>query len=231
MMYLWEAALAAKEEGIPLNEIEFLQTPKGNGYGELALSCFNQTEIGDMRTMEINTYYRFYSMFKDMFSPDLFECPELRKSLTNVILHQLAENDVRTGMTKDEYYKKMLVTEMIQGTFGKDVVDIFHILNKEEQSILLNGWLRSYRVGSSLSIFTDMIQGLIEDSVVYHNNDCPDEIVIYTRMKKTTQLELKIQVLVDLFLEIHYQAEIFYEYHFGIVEMEDTMLVGEIAIY
>lgn len=230
MRYLWEVVLKAREEKIPLGSIRFIHAPRGSGYMELALPCLNQTEISGTE-IEVNTYYRFYSVFRDMFSPEQKEYPALRRSLTDLILHMLAENDVRSGMTKEEYYKKLLARDVGSGVFGSGVGIVFAALKEEERGLLMSGWLRSFCTGSSLAIFTDMIHGLVEDSIVYHNNDSPREMLIYTGLKKTGELELKIRILVDLFLDIQYKTEIFYEYHFGILGVEETMQIDEIAMY
>lgn len=134
-------------------------------------------------------------------------------------------------MTKEEYYKKMLVTDIRNGVSGEAVRRIFPQLDRGDQERLLSGWLRTYQVGSSLAVFIDMVHGLIEDSIVYHNNDCPDEILIYTKMRKTNKAEQRIQSLIDLFLDIHYHVEIYYEYHFGIIDVDCTMRIDEIAMY
>lgn len=68
------------------------------------------------------------------------------------------------------------------------------------------------------------------ERIVYHNNAYPDEILIYTGWKRERNLEQRIRFLIDTFLDIRYRVEIFYEYHFGIIGVEETMRIGEIAI-
>lgn len=231
MKYLWEIALAAKEENISMKSLRFVHTQDSSPYMELSLPCINQNEILGEREVGVNTYYRFYSIFKNMFCPEMKEAQEIRNSLTNLILHMLAENDVRKGMTKEEYYKKMLIADIEKEVFGKAAKEVFGAMEKQKQERLLSGWLRSYKVGSSLSIFIDMIHGLVDDSIVYHNNDFPEELLIYTRHKKTEILEQRMQFLIDLFLDIKYHVEVYYECHFGIIGVEETMKIDVIAIY
>lgn len=231
MKYLWEVILKAQKEGIPLNSIHFVHSAVYSAYMELSLPCLNQIELDQDTEIEINTYYRFYSIFKHVFGPQEREFLDLRNSLTNLILHVLAQNDIRKGMTKEEYYKKMLISDIEEGVNGDNIKKVFALLKIEEKEKLLSGWLRNYQVGSSLSIFIDMIHSLIEDSIVYHNNDCPNEILIYTGLVKTHEIEQKIHCLVDAFLDIQYHVEIYYEYHFGIIGIDDTMRIDEIAMY
>lgn len=235
MRYLWEVLLAAEEEGIQEKKLRFVHTPSGSGYMELSLPCLNQTwvekdgETEDV-SIEVNTYYRFYDIFYNMFPPDDAEFPALRESLTNLSLHMLAQNDIWSGLTKEDYHKRLLEKEILAGGFGGMVKDVFLSMNRTEQEKLLGGWLNSFRVGSALPIFLDMVHGLVADSIVYHNNEYPDEVLVYTGLKKERNLEQRIRFLIDTFLDIRYHVEIFYEYHFGIIGVEETMQIDEIAI-
>ena len=231
MRELWEIVLEAKKELIPLKNLRFVHEGKGSAYMELSLPFMNQEELQGEKVIGVNTYCRFYSIFKHMYQPDQKEFLYLRNSLTNLILHLLAENDARRGMTKEEYYKKLLIRDIQSGVFGKEAIQVFAHMEKEEQDKLMSGWLRSYRTGSSLAIFIDMVHSLIDNSIVYHNNDFPEELLVYTSSKTTDELEQRLQFLIELFLDIQYRVEIYYEYHFGIIGMEDTMQIDEIALY
>lgn len=231
MNYLWEVVLQADREQIPVSRIDFIHAQQSSAYMELALPFLNEDGLGGRTKIEVNTYYRFYSIFCEMFGPEQKEFPDFRRSLANVILHMLAENDVRRGMTKEAYYRKLIAADIWEERFGHEACIVFAELAKEEQEILLNGILRNYQVGNALAIFTDMVYGLLREGIVYHNNDCPDEVLVYIGEKRTRGLERKLNVLSDLFLDISYHVEIFYEYHFGIVGVDSTMQIDEIAIY
>ena len=236
MRYLWEALLAAEQEGISEEKLRFVHTPSAGGYMELSMPCLNQTwmEEGGEATgkvgIGVNTYYRFYDIFYNMFPPDDAEFPALRESLTNVSLHMLARNDVRRGLTKEDYYKRLLTKEIMSEGFGGLAKDVFLFMDRTEQERLLEGWLNSFRVGSALPIFVDMVRRLVSDSIVYHGNERPDEVLIYTGLRKERKLEQRIRFLIDTFLDIRYHAEVFYEYHFGIIGVDETMRIDEIAI-
>lgn len=154
--------------------------------------------------IEVNTYYRFYDIFCEMFPPDEAEFPSLRESLTNLCLHMLAQNDIRMGMTREDYHKRLLAKEILDGNFGEIAGNVFRSMSSKEQEILLGGWLNSFRTGSVLPVFLDMVHGLVADSIVYHNNAYPDEILIYTGWKRERNLEQRIRFLIDTFLDIRY---------------------------
>jgi len=43
-------------------------------------------------------------------------------------------------------------------------------------------------------------------------------------------LEKKLQFLISAFLDLSGSVDIYYEYHFGIIGVEETMIIGEIAL-
>ena len=200
-MYLWEAVLGAVEEGISVKDLRFLHSERGSAYMEMALSYLNQESSLGERELEVNTYCRFYNIFKDLFGPDLTE------------------------------YKKLLKRDILEGVYGRLARNVWNNMKREEQEMLLGGMLRSFRTGSSLLIFMDMVRGFVADSIIYRSRVCTDEIVIYTSFKKTIILEQKLKLLQDLFLDIRYHTEVFYEVHFGIIGIECTMKTEETAIY
>lgn len=230
MNCLWEAHMACGEAGINMEQIRFAQAKEASPYLELSLEYLNQKELDKSGTVEVNTYYRFYEIFKEMFQPDLQEYPELRAALTNLILHMLAENDVISGMTRAEYQKKMLAECVRKNCFNADIRKAFELFEGKQRQILLGGWLRCYCSGNSLALFTDMVHQLISDSIVYHSNKAPNKILIYTSMKETREAESRIFLLTEIFLDIYYEADVFYEYHFGMIGVVETMIIGDIAL-
>lgn len=231
MNYLWEVVLEAKNAGMKQEDIRFCHSTNSSPYMEVSLDTLNQEDIRGIQEIEVNTYYRFYSVFKEMFRPEDQEYTSLRESLTNLTLHLIAGNDVRKGMTREEYNKKMLLKDIRTGCFGEETKHHFGLFNKAQQEVLLSGWLRSYQTGSSLTSFTDMVYAVIDNGIVYHGKDMPDEILIYTSLKNTSESEQKLSLLADIFLPVRYQVIVFYEYHFGIMGVDDTMIMDEIAMY
>lgn len=230
MNFLWEVVLQAEKQGIPRSNLRFVCAKDFSAYMEVSEPYLNQQMLEDYATIEVNPYYRFYDIFKDMFRPDLNEFPQLRDSLTNLILHQLAENDRLSGMTREEYYKKLLYQDFMEEVFGKKLKAAVSLFEKEEQEILLSGLLRQYETGSSLDLFTDIIEALIPDNIVYHSNQNSYEILIYIGRKKEKKLVEKLEFLISMFAELTYNIDVYYEYHFGVLGMEETMIIDEITM-
>lgn len=230
MNYLWEVMLKAKEEGISESKIRFQMSTNFIAYMEVSCPYLNQDTLDELPVIEVNPYYRFYSIFKELYHPELAEYFQVRKSLTNLIFHQLAENDVLSGMTKEIYYKKKLYEDFINNLYGVTAMTAMQLFNRDEQEIILSGVLRQYETGSSLDIFKDMVEELIPRNIVYRNNENFHEIIVFIGQKHDKTIAAKMELLIQIFVEIPYTVDIYYEYHFGIIGIDETLKIDEIAI-
>lgn len=231
MNYLWEVLLRAKQQGIKENSIRFVMAKNYSAYMEIAGEFLNQDTLEKSSVVEVNPYFRFYDIFKDLYAPELQDYPKLRDSLTHLLLHQLAQNDVLSGMTREEYYKKLLFQDLEQGAFGERAVEAIRLFERDEQEVVLSGMLRQYQTGSSLDIFKDMMEELVPNNIVYHSNNNFYEILVYIGRKKEEKLALKIEFLIQMFIDLPYHVDVYYEYHFGIIGVSETMKIDEIALY
>lgn len=230
MNYLWEVILAAKQMDIPGRAIRFKIAKVYSAYMEISNIYLNQEYLNENKIVEVNPYFRFFGIFKDCFPIEESVYPELRDGLLNVILHGIAQNDSLSGMTREEYYKKFLYEDFWEGVYGTAYKRIFELFNRNERELILCNMLRLYETGNSLMLFKNMMNALIDGNIVYINNQNSYEIMIYIGQKKRRKIELKIQFIMEFFLDISYQVEIYYEYHFGIMGVEETMIMDQIAM-
>lgn len=230
MNYLWEAMLRAKEQKMETDRLRFAMAERFSGYMELANPCLNQQDLTELPSVEVNLYYRFYHIFKDLCGPEEREFPQLTGGLINLIIHQLAENDVLSGMTRKEYYKELLYQDIKEGMFGTEVLEEIGLFGREGRETILSGLLRQYETGSSLDIFKDMAEDLIDESIVYRSNDNFKEILVFVGQKEGEEIRKKMDLLIRLFVELPYHVEIYYEWHFGIMGVDCTMELDEMTL-
>ncbi|MFW5669473.1 MAG: hypothetical protein ACOCM4_09550 [Acetivibrio ethanolgignens] len=230
MNYLWEAMFMADGQGIPRERIRFLAARDGSAYMEVSHMFLNQEQFDDNCQLQVNLYYRFYDIFKELYQPEMREFLSLRESLTNLILHLLAGNDTLSGMTREEYYKKLLYEDLKREAFGEAVAEAIALFDQKERELILSGLLRQYQTGSSLDIFNDMVEELIPQNIIYRSNENFYEILVYIGVKKEKKISCKMDFLVRMFVDLPYHVDIYYEYHFGILDVEATMRIDEIAL-
>lgn len=230
MNYLWEIMLKAKEQEIKKEKIRFRSAKRYSPYMELSEESLNVTVLEEPYEMEINPYYRFHHIFQYMFQPDFDEYPFLRKGLFQLLIHQLSENDLKAGMTREEYYKKLLKRAMENYVYGEEAARTFSFFEGEEKEVIIEGMLTLYRVGENLTLFRHVMCALFSNCIVYHSNKKPYEILVYIGKKKSESLVRKAVFIVNQFVGVRYHTELYFEYHFGIIGIEETMKTGEIAI-
>jgi len=231
MNYLWEAMLYLKEEGVESHQVRFQVAKVYSAYMEVSNVFLNQTSLEDNGILEVNPFYRFWEIFKDLYAPEATDRIEIKESITNIVLHQLAENDCKSGMTKEFYYKKLLYEDFIVGRYSKDIKVLLELFSDREKEVILSAILCQYEAGSSLDLFKHILSSFIDDNIVYSNRSNPNELIVFIGSKREGILEKKIEFLIAMFLDIRYQITLYFEYHFGIIGVDETMIIDRIAMY
>ena len=210
MNYLWEVIVMAYAQEIPRESIRFLEAKNYSAYMEISNVFLNQQQLTDGCTVEVNPYYRFFDIFREIYGPEIKEFPKLRESLTNLVFH--------------------LDQDLKQKAFGETAAEAICFLNQQEREIVLSGLLRQYQTGSSLDIFNDMVQELIPNNIIYRSNDNFYEILVYIGAKKEKSITCKIDFLIKIFVDLPYHVDIYYQHHFGIIGVDTTMKIDQIAL-
>lgn len=230
MNYLWEAMLYLKEEGLESHQVRFQVAKVYSAYMEVSNVFLNQTSIEDNGILEVNPFYRFWGIFEDLYAPEATDRLEIKEGITNIILHQLAENDCKSGMTKEFYYKKLLYEDFSEGRYSKEIKDSLELFSDREKEVILSAVLCQYEAGSSLDLFKQILSSFIDDNIIYGNRSNPKELIVYIGSKRGDILEKKIEFLVAMFLDICYQITLYFEYHFGIIGVDETMIMDRIVM-
>jgi len=230
MNYIWDMLLKADNQKIHRKNIKFVKAKICSPYMEIAFNELNATSLPADNIVEINECYRFYEIFKDLFNINIEESTELREVLLDILLHYLGELDLKKGLCKTEFYKKFLMTDILNKVFGEKLAENIHCFEKEECETLLNGLITLYKTGVSLQLFNKILREVFKTSIVYASKEKPKNMYIYLGQVKTKELENKIDVIVDTFLSIEMKPLIFWDQHFGILGLDNTMRNDEIVM-
>jgi hypothetical protein len=230
MNYIWESLLKADKQKIHRKEIKFIKSEICSPYMEIAFDDLNATSLPKNNIIEVNECYRFYEIFKDLFNINIEESTELREVLLDILLHYLGELDLKRGVCKTEFYKEFLMKDILNKVFGNKLADNINYFEKEECDALLDGLITLYKTGVSLQLFNKILVKIFKNSIVYSNKEKPKDIYIYLGEVKTKELENKIEVIVDTFLSIDMRPLIFWNQHFGILGLDNTMKNDEIVM-
>jgi len=230
MNYIWETLLKADKQKIHRKKIKFMKATICSPYMEIACEDINAVLLPENNMVEVNEYYRFYEVFKDLFNINIEESRELREVLLDILLHYLGELDLQKGLCKTEFYKDFLMKDILNKTFGEKLANNINYFEKEECDALLNGLITLYKTGVSLQLFNKIVRNVFKKSIVYSNKEKPKNMYIYLGEVKTEEFEKKIDFILDTFLSIDMKPLIFWDQHFGILGLNNTMKNDEIVM-
>jgi hypothetical protein len=229
MNYVWDLVIKAERSGISRDNICFVPAKVYSPYMELCTENLNNGLIE--KKVEVNPNYRFYEIFKDMFHLNNNEDEEIRYELFDILMHFLTEIDLNQGMNKREYYEKFILEDLENGIFGEEVKEKIRFFNLEEKYLIAQNILDLYTTGQTMYILKNIVKSIFKNSIIYSNTDEKEELIFYIGEEKNEVIEKKLNLLIILFLPIKYQLEIYYENHFGIIDIDETMRIDQIALY
>ncbi|NLD47641.1 MAG: iron-dependent peroxidase [Clostridiaceae bacterium] len=229
MNYVWDIIIKARQLEIPEKNITFLLARSYSPYMELSNEDINFSDID--KEVEVNPYYRFFEIFRDMFDINYSWDIEFREVLFDITMHFLSEIDVIQGMSRREYYIRFIREDIERGIFGEEIAEGFCLFDKEEKYVLAQNILRLYITGEALYLFKDTVRRIFKNSTIYANYETKDELLFYIPYTENAINLAKIELLKELFLPIKFRTEIYWKEHFGIIGIDDTMRIDKIALY
>ena len=177
--------------------------------------------------MEINTLYRFSWIFQELLHEQTRT--ELRQYLLDIAVHLLADRELLSGLSSQDFYVQKLMLEMRDGTLGEGLARMSNVFTHDERRKLASLLLLQYQIGSALSTFQKAVTQFYPDCLVYQVKNEPEEILLYLGLPSSEGP--RIHALRELFLPVRYQLRVFWEHHFGVIGVDATMRTDNIEIY
>lgn len=230
MNYAWEVVLEADKNLIPRENLRFHPVNNGSPYTEAVFENFNINYIDETK-IDINPLYRFSDEFSDIFDINLCGLECTRELMFDILMHYFVELDLRQGMDRQEYSIRFLLNDLLEGVCGLYTAETIVLFGKKHLHRLLQLILKLYKCGSSIDILKEVMRYLYPNSLVYVNNDNIRQILIYVGKNKTDIERKKLEFLQRVFLPIYYDVFIFWECHFGIIDVEETMELDNMVIF
>ena len=229
MNYIWELAINAITNDIDPDSIFFYYGNPFSGYMELSFPEMNET--GVPLEVEINPFYRYYRIFRELFEPNANENPEMIEVIHDITIHHLKDIDVLMGMNKREYHIEFVIEDMEKGLFGDFAKDRIGIFSRLEQKTIANNLLRLYETSECVYLLKDTINQIFKKSYVFSNAKEKDEIILFLRTKQTKEKREMVRLITHLFLPFKYGVEIYWENIFGIIGVDEFMIMDKMLIY
>ena len=167
----------------------------------------------------------------ELFDINLHKYKDMREYFFDIFMQYMIQLDLRQGYSKKEYYYKFILKEILNKLYSNQNIEAIKCFNKEEVYLIFCFAIRLYNCGSSVFLFKQIMRMLYKKSIVYASNDYVDEYLIYIGKKETEEEIKKINFIVGMFLPINFKIHLFWENHFGIIDVEETMKIDEIALF
>ena len=231
MNYIWDMAIKAARQNIPSATITFLPGKSCSPYMELAFEDINTSLLDQQPAIEINPYYRFCDIFKKLLDINFLGHEELRAIFFDLVIHYLLFVDCQQGLSKREYYGKFILEDIQKGVFGQEIQNSITVFTIDELHIILSSIISLYQTHASLHLFKLAVRKIFKNSIIYYRREETAEVLIYLGTIKTHVTSQKINTLLTLFLPLGFAFRLYWEKHFGIIGMEQTMCIDNIVIY
>jgi len=222
--------LRAMEQGLDPHGFRFQPDMKGSPYRETVFSDMNLAEVTDAE-IGINPLYRFAHIFGPIFDLNEDRYPELREMLLDVFMHYQSQLDLRQGLTKSEYYIRAILRDLLSGAYGPKAEEMIKVFPNAEAKRVLYGMLVLFRAGSSTELFCQVIRSIYPRGIAYRNNDVYREILLYLPQQKNAADEKKLDFLISMFLDMNYTVYTFWGHHFGVIDLDETLVFDEMLLF
>lgn len=224
-----EYMLYAQENGIQPADITFIPAKAFSPYMECLPANLNQIELKENRTIEVNPNYHYEEIFTKLLTAENQDnLQELQKFIFDFWIHEVFEIERLAGMTKQSFARKRCIQEILQGSLGDKYRQEFESLTREEQDALMGQIYNLYSGGDGRILFGNALRAFLSDIYVYMLEN--EKILLYIGEKETYMARRKIALLQDIFLPMGIETDIFWNKHFGVFEIEETMVLDEIAL-
>ena len=180
---------------------------------------------------KINSFRRRDSIVEEK-KGNISVLKKFKKNIENNAINYLQELDFASGTTVIDVICEKISDDIKKETLGINLKRHFSILNREEQGYValliynekINGvnCMKNFKLG---------IKYFFLDSLIYRQKSKKNKIIVYINKPKNKVNIAKIKTLELLFLEFEMKLKVFWENHFGVVNVGETVKIDEIAVF
>lgn len=230
MNYAWEVVLQAEKNNIDRDTLHFVEADNPSPYMEVSVIDLNQESPEEDR-IEINPIYRLQDVFGALFDKNIMGMEQTRELFFDVCMHYIVQLDLREGLSKEDYYCKLVEGDIRNGRYGTFAKNSFVLFNKSEQKTILHSYLQLLKTGNYSEEFRKVLVRLYPRAYIYENNETAYELLVYLGVKESEHEIARAVFLREMFLPIQETVHWFYEHHFGIIGVDETMTMDEMVIF
>lgn len=231
MNYIWEIVLRAKESDISEADLFFKQALECSPYYEQSFFEIDKSSVDEVGAIEVNAIYRFDKIFNLLLQPDLEENIELKQYIYDIAMHFLVNVDLYSGLTRKDIFILKMKESLQKGQYGEQITATFNKLSHAEKNIISIHLLEEVRLGSSLKLFRELLKKIYPDMLLYQMKTGENLVLLYLGIKENAWEHQRLELLLDLFLPLKYKIRVFWEHHFGVIDIDETMRLDNIELF
>lgn len=175
--------------------------------------------------------------FDDIFSPIMSAVvqgvgsKEQWREVENILFHYLAQLDRKCGIHYFSVIEYFIERDLLQGKYGEWAKNAYENLS-EKDKISVKHYLRKHIEANGKELFfRDAVQEIFPGSATYFFEEDDKRFIVYIPQLENKENVEALELLKYLFMEVTADVRVFWGYHFGIIGKNNTMRIGNIAIY
>lgn len=228
--YIWNVIYETLKKEENVEKIKFIISEYISPYMEI-----NQEHLNFLKEkieIEVNPFLRFNNILSNMIDINIEKnYEEIRKILFNVISHILANIDLYEGMNKRIIISRKISKEIENGEYGNDIQNLFNEFSRNEKIKISNAIYDLYKHSNGMIAFENILRKIFPDSIVYNEKLSDTKLILYIGNKKTEKNKRKFKLLQKIFLPLGLNCKIYWEYHFGVIGVDETSKIEDFSIF
>lgn len=218
---IWAPYLMMLQQEKDLSRIHYVvKNNRVSPYLELQAESLhgNGTYEDGRARLDVNPYVRFFSIFDPLLTADDLGYEEFEQALADIMLHYLADLDIKMGMCRHDFYICLLMRDLERGVYGG--LEELSVFTKMERRVIAEWLLTFYYTGDGPCSLSGAVHALLPICVIYIREG--EEFVFYMREPQDPAEEKKILFLIRLFLPLACSGTIHWTKTYGVLGYEET---------
>ncbi len=176
--------------------------------------------------LDVNPYVRFFEIFDPLLTPDDDGYEEFDQALCDVILHELADLDLKFGMCRHDFHIRLLLRDMERGVYG-GLTELAAFTGMEKR-VIAEYLLCFYDTADAAYCLSGAALALLSPCEAYIREG--EEFVFYMRQPYEEAQEKKVLFLARLFLPLTCACTIHWTKTYGAIGYGETMRLEEFVL-
>lgn len=188
----------------------------------------------------VNVFVRLYPyLFPESFVRDEASVNELLnqygnslryEETANLLMHYIARLDRIKGLSLVDIVKFRIYRDIRQGAYGLWLREAFCELEQEKQWMILRYAAEYNLSGQRVTVYDAAVKQVFETVSMYYEKSSKITY-LYIGKQRNEANERLLQIVDYLFKDINIKTEVMWQgEHFGIIGMDQTMRIGELAL-